>query len=487
MIWRLEFRRVLFRSVLTTAVACGSAATATSSVAGSAYDITCSDGVAANYDFTYVTGHLTVTVAHLTVTAQNKSREYGDANPAFTHLTTGFKNSETESALGTAPACNSTATTTSSVGGSPYAIVCSGGVSGNYDFSYADGNLTVTKAPLDVTANASSRFYGDSNPPFTASYGGFKNGQDIFTAGVTGSPSLTTTASESSSVGNYTITAAAGTLASGNYSFVFHDGTLMILKATLEVTANDKSRIYGDVNPGFDATITAFKNGETLATSGVTGTASCSSGATATSSVSGSPYAITCALGTLGAGNYMFHFNSGQLTITKAALTVMADNKSKLLNALNPALTASYSGFKNGETLASSGVTGSPSLTTLAVQSSPVGSYQITAAAGTLAAGNYSFGFVNGVLFIGYGFDGFLQPINDTAHTQLQMSVFKAGSTVPVKFQIKDANGVVVQASVLPQWVTPVQVGTTTAPIDETLYTDPATTGLTYRWDGSQY
>ena len=91
------------------------------------------------------------------------------------------------------------------------------------------------------------------------------------------------------------------------------------------------------------------------------------------------------------------------------------------------------------------------------------------------------------MLTILYGSNGFLQPINDTAHTQTQMSVFKAGSTVPVKFQLLDANGVPVQSAVLPLWVTPVIVGTTTSPIVESVYTDPPTSGTLFRIDGSQY
>ena len=46
--------------------------------------------------------------------------------------------------------------------------------------------------------------------------------------------------------------------------------------------------------------------------------------------------------------------------------------------------------------------------------------------------------------------DGFLQPINDTAHDQhlaSPISKFKLGQTIPVKFDLKDANGnIVVQA-----------------------------------------
>ena len=50
-----------------------------------------------------------------------------------------------------------------------------------------------------------------------------------------------------------------------------------------------------------------------------------------------------------------------------------------------------------------------------------------------------------------YRFDGFLQPINDTAHqVGTSTSVFKAGSTVPVKFQLKNAAGTAVQSATRP-------------------------------------
>ncbi len=91
-----------------------------------------------------------------------------------------------------------------------------------------------------------------------------------------------------------------------------------------------------------------------------------------------------------------------------------------------------------------------------------------------------------------YRFDGFLQPINDTGHAQLcgpncVVSIFKGGSTIPVKFQLKDANGVVVQSVSLPVWVTPQRGAATNAVVDESVYTDPASTGNTFRLDGSQY
>src|SRR5205823_2481832 len=202
--------------------------------------------------------------------------------------------------------------------------------------------------------------------------------------GVTGSPSLSTTATATSSIagGAYTIAAAAGTLAAGNYTFSFANGQLTVTKASLTVTADDKSRVYGDANPVFTASYGGFKNGETFATSGVTGSPSLATTATATTPVASCPYTATAAAGRRAAGNYTFSFANGELTVTKASLTVTADDKSRQYGDANPAFTASYGGFKNGEMLATSGVTGSPSLSTTASAASPVASYTITAAVG---------------------------------------------------------------------------------------------------------
>jgi hypothetical protein len=86
--------------------------------------------------------------------------------------------------------------------------------------------------------------------------------------------------------------------------------------------------------------------------------------------------------------------------------------------------------------------------------------------------------------------DGFLQPINDTSHPTVcgagcVASIFKGGSTVPVKFQLKMPDGTIVQAGSLPQWLTPQRGSPTTAPIDESVHSDPATSGTSYRWDST--
>ncbi len=103
------------------------------------------------------------------------------------------------------------------------------------------------------------------------------------------------------------------------------------------------------------------------------------------------------------AGDPSFGASSGHnsLTVNKAKLIVSADSKSRLYGEPNPTLTASYTGFVNGETLATSGVTGTPTLTTTATQSSPVGKYPISITQGTLAGGNnYAITLVDGTLTV---------------------------------------------------------------------------------------
>src|SRR5258708_20808663 len=85
---------------------------------------------------------------------------------------------------------------------------------------------------------------------------------------------------------------------------------------------------------------------------------------------------------------------------SKATLTVSAAAASRAFGAANPAFTGTYSGFVNGETLATSGVTGVPNLTTTATATSAAGDYSIVAAAGTLSAANYTFTFANGPLTV---------------------------------------------------------------------------------------
>jgi hypothetical protein len=102
-----------------------------------------------NYTLTYVGADLTITKATLTVTADNKSKQYSDPIPPFTVTYSGFVNGEDETVLGGALSCTTTATATSAPG--TYPITCSGQTSSNYTITYRAGTLTVTQEDARAT------------------------------------------------------------------------------------------------------------------------------------------------------------------------------------------------------------------------------------------------------------------------------------------------------------------------------------------------
>lgn len=119
--------------------------------------------------------------------------------------------------------------------------------------------------------------------------------------------------------------------------------------------------------------------------------------------------------------------------------------------------------------------------------SNGVGTFTYTATA-TDKAGNTTVTSVAYSVVYGYGSTLFLQPVNDTAHQiGLATSVFKAGQTIPMKFQLRNAAGTVIQAASAPKWLTPVKGSGATAAVNESTLSGAGDTGSTYRWDGTQY
>jgi gliding motility-associated-like protein len=348
------------------------------------YTITVSGGTDDNYSFSYATGTLTVTKATVTATADPKSRVYGIDNPPLTFTYSGFANNETAGVIDTPPSISTTAAITSHVG--TYPIDLSGGTDNNYNITLVSNNLTVTKAPLTITADNKSKVYGAILPDLTASYTGFKNDDtpSVFTTPLT----LTTTAASTSPVGSsYTITPSAAV--AGDYNITFVVGTLTVTKAVLTATAQNATRTYGSPNPGFTIVYTGFVNGESVAQI-TQGSASTTANATANVGT----YAITPA--NASATNYSFNYVDGTLTITQATLNATAASASRAYGSVEPVFNVNYSGFLNGQN--ESVLTQKPIGTPNATVNSDVGTYTITLSGGT--ATNYTFNYFPGVLTI---------------------------------------------------------------------------------------
>ncbi len=130
-----------------------------------------------------------------------------------------------------------------------------------------------------------------------------------------------------------------------------------------------------------------------------------------------------------------------------------------------------------------SGLAGSCTVTVTGGTPNGVGTFTYAATA-VDNAGNRT--TLNGTYRVVYRYDGILQPVNDTAHqTGTTTSVFKAGSTVPVRFQLKRADGTVVQAGAAPAWPTPVKGAAMSMPVDESVYAVSGDSGSTYRYDAT--
>ncbi len=111
------------------------------------------------------------------------------------------------------------------------------------------------------------------------------------------------------------------------------------------------------------------------------------------------PCTITATAAQGGTGNYSSATVSQSFNITPAVLTVTATSFPSVTYGQSiPPLTYTINGFVNHDP--SSVVTGTPALSTTAIQGSNAGPYPITITTGSLAAANYSFLFMNGTLTI---------------------------------------------------------------------------------------
>ena len=271
----------------------------------------------------------------------------------------------------------------------------SGADAGNYTVnSSATATADITARPLTITATGIDKQY-DGNTAATVTLSDDRVAGDVLTtayasaqfadadAGTNKPVSVTGISISGPDAGNYTFNTTASTTAN-------------IGSKLLTVTATGIDKVY-------DGTTVAAVVLSDNRVAGDVLTASYASAAFADPNAGNAKPVSVSGISLSGpdAGNYAF--NASAMTtanIFKAALTVTANGASRLYGYPNPTFTASYSGFVNGETLATSGVTGAPSLTTSATQASAAGTYTIAAGSGSLAAGNYSFGFVNGTLTI---------------------------------------------------------------------------------------
>jgi 6-phosphogluconolactonase (cycloisomerase 2 family) len=309
--------------------------------------------ISGNYVITSATnGTLTILPAPLSLVINNAERKPRQPNPPFTGILTGVKNSDPIT-----PIYSTIAVLASPVGSYPITATFSdpGVKLGNYTVSITNGTLTISRATLVVTAANATRLYGSANPAFTGTITGLLPGDSI-------TATYASAATAASPVGDYpivpTLVDPLGQLV--NYTVSVVNGDLTVSPAPLTVTINNATRVYGNVNPTLNGTISGLKNGDSI-----TATYS-SAGVTAPVGT----YQITPTFTDPGAKlpNYTVSLVGGTLTVTPASLTVTAVGGSRLYGGVNPAAT--ISGLKNGDNITATYTT--------PTSASPVGTYTLT-------------------------------------------------------------------------------------------------------------
>ncbi len=325
-------------------------------------------------------GHFTITPATLTITADTQIKVYGQSNPTLTASYEGFVFTEDENVLTNPVVLDVVADTTTPVG--TVVITSSGATADNYDITFTNGILTITPAPLTVTADAKGKIYGEADPALTylVTSGTLIN-EDTLVG------DLLRVAGKN--VGTYAIN--QGTLDNSNYEITFNSDDLTITKKALTVTAVIDTKIYdGDTTSDETSAITIGEivDGDvanfiqTYDDENVAGSKTLTPSGVVNDGNSGLNYSYT--YNTVSTG-----------VITVAPLTITAEAKTKIYGTSNPTLTVGYTGLVGSDT---SGVVSGLSITAVDEVTTPVGTVVITPSGAT--ASNYTISFVSGVLTI---------------------------------------------------------------------------------------
>jgi hypothetical protein len=294
---------------------------------------------------------LTIGTANLTATVANQNKVYGADDPTLSGIAVssgGAINRTVTNWNGTSTAINDTgnvAMTLASlsrnagetVAAGPYAYTgatfnpLTGSAASNYTATLASGSkLTITPRSITIMADSQSKTYGSSDPAFTFAIGGSGLANNpgigvVDTQASVISGALARASGETVPGGPYAIT--QGTLAANsNYSVTsFAGANLNITTAALSVTADDKIKLAGDVNPAFTASFAGLKFADTPASLG--GTLSYATPANTASPAGNYPITPTG----VASPNYSVSYFAGNLKVDASNLS----NTSSAQNALS--------------------------------------------------------------------------------------------------------------------------------------------------------
>jgi hypothetical protein len=229
----------------------------------------------------------------------------------------GWLNGDTNAALSGTPSYGGNAQGATSAGS--YTLSVSGLANGlGYALNLVDGTLTVDKAALTVTAGNTGKTYDGQafSGHAGVAYSGFVTGDNAANS-LSGSLAYGGTAQGAVNAGSYSIVPSG--LSAANYSISYANGTLTVSPRPITVTADDKTKVYGNADPALSWQVTT---GSLVGNDTLSGTLTRASGANVGS------YAIDASA--LANGNYAVTAVDGTLTVTPRPITVTADDKTKV-------------------------------------------------------------------------------------------------------------------------------------------------------------
>ncbi|MGG5578746.1 MBG domain-containing protein, partial [Myroides sp. C15-4] len=286
-----------------------------------------------NYSLTMIAAALTISPAPLTVTAEAKTKEIGAADPMLTYQVSGLKNGELAEDVLTGSLTRDPGEET---GVYPITQGTLALTSANYVMRYQPANLAIRTTTIVVKANDQTKGYGDTDPTLTYTVSGLDPAIDPSTV-LRGSLSR----EPGENVRSYVITQGTLTAVAG-YTLQFEAADLTITPATVTITAEAKTKVYGDTDPVLTYTVSGLKGTDTLTGSLVrqvgeaVGTYEIQQGSLAAST------------------DYTLVYQAADLEITPATVTVTAEAKTKVYGETDPALTYMVSGLKGTDTLTGS-------------------------------------------------------------------------------------------------------------------------------------
>ena len=221
--------------------------------------------VTGNYEITKVSGTLSITPATITITADSASKVYDGtalSNDAYekTDLVSG-DSIESITIAGSQTVVGSSDNVPSA---SVIKNAANQDVTSNYDITYANGTLEVTKKAITITAGSNTKEYdGAALTMNSVSAEGLATGDKIESITVTGSQTVVGKSDNTPSEAK--IVNTAGEDVTKCYEITYVNGTLEVTKKALTITADSASKEYDKTALTKDSyTVSGLADGDSI-------------------------------------------------------------------------------------------------------------------------------------------------------------------------------------------------------------------------------